>query len=98
MSLVKDPTGVRGNRAQEDAPASLIISYLMMRVLIGVIAVPLPFVLILANWAIGHGVPMSGLLLHAHAQYIRRRTLGSRRRARGSDWSTGSAAASSPSA
>ena len=59
MPLVKDPATVHESRGQEDAPASLIISYLLMRVLIGVIAVLLPFVLILANWAIGHGVQHS---------------------------------------
>jgi hypothetical protein len=35
------------------------MSYLLMRVLIGVIAVLLPFTLILANWAIGHGFAAS---------------------------------------
>jgi hypothetical protein len=45
-----DPVTVR-----EDAPVPLVMSYLLQRVLIGVIAVLLPFVLIVVNWAIGHG-------------------------------------------
>src|ERR1700681_3792744 len=39
----------------ENAPVPLVMSYLLMRMLIRVIAVLLPAVLILANWAIGHG-------------------------------------------
>jgi hypothetical protein len=35
------------------------MSYLLLRVLIGVIAVLLPFVLVLVNWAIGHGFQQS---------------------------------------
>jgi hypothetical protein len=35
------------------------MSYLLLRVLIGVIAVLLPFVLVLVNWAIGHGFQAS---------------------------------------
>jgi hypothetical protein len=35
------------------------MSYLLLRVLIGVIAVLLPFVLVLVNWAIGHGSQQS---------------------------------------
>ena len=54
MSLLRDPAAPR-----ERAPAPLIMSYLLMRVLIGVIAVLLPFALILANWIIGHGVESS---------------------------------------
>jgi hypothetical protein len=54
MSLLRDPAAAR-----EKAPAPLIVSYLLMRVLIGVIAVLLPFALILANWIIGHGVQSS---------------------------------------
>jgi hypothetical protein len=54
MSLLRDPAAQRGK-----APAPLIMSYLLMRVLIGVIAVLLPFALILANWIIGHGVQSS---------------------------------------
>ena len=54
MSLLRDPAAPR-----EKAPAPLIMSYLLMRVLIGVIAVLLPFALILVNWAIGHGVQSS---------------------------------------
>jgi hypothetical protein len=54
MSLLRDPAAQR-----ERAPAPLIMSYLLMRVLIGVIAVLLPFALILANWIIGHGVQSS---------------------------------------
>jgi hypothetical protein len=50
MSLLRDPAA-----AQEKAPAPLIMSYLLMRVLIGVIAVLLPFTLILVNWALGTG-------------------------------------------
>lgn len=40
---------------RESAPVPLVMSYLLMRLLIGVIAVLLPVVLILVNWAIGHG-------------------------------------------
>jgi hypothetical protein len=54
MSLLRDPAA-----AQENAPAPLIMSYLLMRVLIGAIAVLLPFTLILVNWAIGHGFSSS---------------------------------------
>jgi hypothetical protein len=54
MSLLIDPAAAR-----EKAPAPLIVSYLLMRMLIGVIAVLLPFALILANWIIGHGVQSS---------------------------------------
>lgn len=54
MSLLRDTAAPRGK-----APAPLIMSYLLMRVLIGVIAVLLPFALILANWIIGHGVQSS---------------------------------------
>ena len=54
MSLLRDPAAPR-----EKAQAPLIMSYLLMRVLIGVIAVLLPFALILANWIIGHGVQSS---------------------------------------
>ena len=54
MSLLRDQAA-----PQEKAPAPLIMSYLLMRVLIGVIAVLLPFALILANWIIGHGVQSS---------------------------------------
>lgn len=54
MSLLTDQAA-----APEKAPAPLIMSYLLMRVLIGVIAVLLPFALILANWIIGHGVQSS---------------------------------------
>jgi len=39
----------------ENATVPLVMSYLLMRMLIGVVAVLLPAVLILANWAIGHG-------------------------------------------
>jgi len=55
MSLLRDPAAP----AEENAPAPLIMSYLLMRVFIGVIAVLLPFTLILANWAIGHGFASS---------------------------------------
>ena len=54
MSLLRDPAAQR-----EKAPAPLIMSYLLMRMLIGVIAVLLPFALILANWIIGHGIQSS---------------------------------------
>lgn len=54
MSLLRDPAAPR-----EKARAPLIMSYLLMRVLIGVIAVLLPFALIIVNWAIGHGVQSS---------------------------------------
>jgi len=54
MSLLRDPA-----TAQEKAPAPLVMSYLLMRVVIGVIAVLLPFTLILVNWAIGHGFAAS---------------------------------------
>ncbi len=54
MSLLRDQAA-----PPEKAPAPLIMSYLLMRVLIGVIAVLLPFALILANWIIGHGVQSS---------------------------------------
>jgi hypothetical protein len=54
MSLLRDPAAVR-----EKAPAPLIMSYLLMRLLIGVIAVLLPFTLILVNWVIGHGFQSS---------------------------------------
>ena len=50
MSQLTDPAA-----AQENAPAPLVMSYLLLRVLIGVIAVLLPFVLVLVNWAIGDG-------------------------------------------
>jgi hypothetical protein len=50
VSPLSDPA-----TAQEDAPVPLVISYLMMRLMIGVLAVLLPFVLIGVNWAIGHG-------------------------------------------
>jgi len=50
MSLLRD-TSV----AREKAPVPVVMSYLLMRVFIGVLAVLLPFVLILVNWAIGHG-------------------------------------------
>jgi hypothetical protein len=54
MSQRTDPVA-----AQESAPASLVMSYLLLRVLIGVIAVLLPFVLILVDWPIGHGFQSS---------------------------------------
>jgi hypothetical protein len=54
MSLLRDP-----DAAQENAPTPVIMSYLLMRVLIGAIAVLLPFTLILVNWAIGHGFASS---------------------------------------
>jgi hypothetical protein len=54
MSLLRDPAA-----AQEKAPAPVIMSYLLMRVLIGAIAVLLPFTLILVNWTIGHGFASS---------------------------------------
>jgi len=54
MSLLRDPA-----TAQEKAPTPVIMSYLLMRLLIGVIAVLLPFILIVVNWGIGHGVQPS---------------------------------------
>src|ERR1700744_932378 len=54
MSLLSDQAPSR-----EKAPVPLVISYLLMRVLIGVIAVLLPFALIGINWAIGHGFQSS---------------------------------------
>lgn len=54
MPQLSDPGTVR-----ETAPAPLVMSYLLQRVLIGVIAVLLPFVLVLVNWAAGHGVQTS---------------------------------------
>jgi hypothetical protein len=50
VSRLSDPAAAR-----QSAPAPLIMSYLLLRVLIGVIAVLLPFVLVLVNWVIGHG-------------------------------------------
>jgi hypothetical protein len=49
------PEVIEQSETQEDAPAPLVMSYLLMRLLIGVLAVLLPVVLILVNWAIGHG-------------------------------------------
>jgi hypothetical protein len=49
-SRLSDPAA-----AQRSAPVPLVMSYLLLRVLIGVIAVLLPFVLVLVNWGIGHG-------------------------------------------
>ena len=43
----------------ENVPVPLVMSYLLMRMLIGVIAVLLPFTLILVNWALGHGFSSS---------------------------------------
>jgi hypothetical protein len=54
MSLLSDSPGAR-----EKAPVPLVISYLLMRVFIGAIAVLLPFALIVINWAIGRGVQSS---------------------------------------
>ena len=54
MSLLRVPTAAR-----EKAPVPVVMSYLLMRVLIGVIAVLLPLTLILVNWAIGHGFASS---------------------------------------
>jgi hypothetical protein len=45
--------------ARETAPAPLVMSYLLQRVLIGAIAVLLPFVLVLVNSAAGHPVQSS---------------------------------------
>jgi hypothetical protein len=50
VTRLTDPAPTR-----ENAPVPLVMSYLLMRLLIGVIAVLLPAVLILVNWAIGHG-------------------------------------------
>jgi hypothetical protein len=54
VSQLTDP-----DTARETAPASLVMSYLLLRLLIGVIAVLLPFVLIGVNRAIGHGFQSS---------------------------------------
>lgn len=54
MPQLSDPGTVR-----ETAPTPLVMSYLVQRVLIGVIAVLLPFVLVLVNWVAGHGVQTS---------------------------------------
>jgi hypothetical protein len=50
VSQLTDPAAAR-----EDAPAPLVMSYLLQRVLIGAIAVLLPFVLAGVNRALGHG-------------------------------------------
>jgi hypothetical protein len=50
MSLLSDPAPLR-----EKAPVPLVISYLLMRVLIGVIAVLQPFALVGIDSAMGHG-------------------------------------------
>jgi hypothetical protein len=54
VSPLSDPVTAQGS-----APVPVVMSYLLLRVLIGVIAVLLPFVLILVNWAIGHGFQSS---------------------------------------
>jgi hypothetical protein len=54
VSRLSDPAA-----AQRSAPVPLVMSYLLLRVLIGVIAVLLPFVLVLVNWGIGHGFQSS---------------------------------------
>jgi hypothetical protein len=54
VSRLSDPAA-----AQRSAPAPVVMSYLLLRVLIGVIAVLLPFVLVLVNMAIGHGFQQS---------------------------------------
>jgi hypothetical protein len=59
MSPLRETARTKENAARENAPVPLIMSYLLMRLMIGVIAVLLPFVLILANFAIGHGVQHS---------------------------------------
>ena len=54
MSRLSDPAA-----AQRSAPVPLVMSYLLLRVLIGVIAVLLPFVLVGVNRALGHGLQAS---------------------------------------
>jgi hypothetical protein len=54
MSLLRDPAAV-----QEKAPIPVVMSYLIMRMMVGVIAVLLPFVLLIANRIIGHGFQTS---------------------------------------
>jgi hypothetical protein len=49
------PKLIEQSATQENAPAPLVISYLLLRFLIGVLAVLLPLVLILVNWLLGHG-------------------------------------------
>jgi hypothetical protein len=49
------PEVIEQAATQGNAPAPLVMSYLLQRFLIGVLAVLLPFVLILVNWVIGHG-------------------------------------------
>jgi hypothetical protein len=53
------PKVIEQSTTQENAPVPLVMSYLLMRLLIGVIAVLLPAALILVNWAIGHGFQSS---------------------------------------
>jgi hypothetical protein len=54
VSRLSDPVTARGS-----APVPVVMSYLLLRVLIGVIAVLLPFVLVLVNNALGHGLQSS---------------------------------------
>jgi hypothetical protein len=54
VSKVIEQSATQGN-----APAPVVMSYLLMRRVIGMIAVLLPFALILVNWAIGHGTQPS---------------------------------------
>src|SRR3984957_13999613 len=49
------PKVIEQSATQGNAPVPLVMSYLLLRFLIGVLAVLLPFVLILVNWALGHG-------------------------------------------
>jgi hypothetical protein len=53
------PKVIEQSATQGNAPVPLVMSYLLLRFLIGVLAVLLPFVLILVNWAIGHGFQLS---------------------------------------
>src|SRR6201997_1630605 len=53
------PKVIEQSTTQENASAPLVLSYLLMRLLIGVIAVLLPFALMLVNWACGHGTQQS---------------------------------------
>jgi hypothetical protein len=50
VTQLSDPAPTR-----ENAPVPVVMSYLLMRRLVGVIAVLLPLVLVVANWAVGHG-------------------------------------------
>jgi hypothetical protein len=46
---------IEQSATQGNAPVPLVMSYLLLRFLVGVLTVSLPFVLILVNWALGYG-------------------------------------------